>query len=55
MHPRRRVEHVLVGLRSVGWPLPPDDELPAAKGSTWLLTPKGECRYLPPPEVALVG
>jgi hypothetical protein len=40
------VEEVLTGLHRLGWPLP--DERPLAKGSTWVLSAKGDCQYLPP-------
>lgn len=41
------IEDVLTGLADVGWTLPA--VRPNAKGSTWLLTPRGSCRYIGPP------
>jgi 8-oxo-dGTP diphosphatase len=41
------VDVVLAGLRHVGWPIPSRPS--CAKGSTWVLNPRGPCMYLPPP------
>ncbi|HZQ29407.1 MAG TPA: phosphoglycerate mutase family protein [Acidimicrobiales bacterium] len=41
------IDVVLAGLRHVGWPIPSRPR--CAKGSTWVLNPRGPCVYLPPP------